>query len=96
MFLQIFLYRYYNYKNIVTHKYKIDNVNDIDLVQLEKNIKKEGLQMYNIEYKSDFLKGHSEQSMMFNIRENNNCNFNEKMDNQIIAIEKSVDNPKLQ
>lgn len=80
---------YYNHKNIVNHKYKVDNVNDIDLVQLEKNIKKEGLQMYNIEYKSDFLKGHSDQSMTFNVRENNNCNFNEKIDN--VAKQEQLD-----
>lgn len=70
---------YYQHKNIIVHKYKINNTKDVDINQFVKNMSQKGIHIFNVEYSSDFLKDTSEQSVTFNVRDNTQNAFNKEL-----------------
>ncbi len=74
---------FYKNKNIMNHQFKINDSKNIDMIQIKKDLENEGIHLFNMEYKSNFLNGHKDQSVTFKIRENSPNEFRKKLDNYI-------------
>ena len=67
----------------MNHQFKINDSKNIDMIQIKKDLENEGIHLFNMEYKSNFLNGHKDQSVTFKIRENSPNEFRKKLDNYI-------------
>jgi hypothetical protein len=74
---------FYKNKNIMNHQFKINDSKNIDMIQIKKDLENEGIHLFNMEYKSNFLNGHKDQSVTFKIRENSPNEFRKKLENYI-------------
>jgi len=74
---------FYKNKNIMNHQYKINNSNHIDMIKVKKDFENNGMHLFDVEFKSNFLNGHKDQSISFKFRENDPNEFRKKLNSYI-------------